>query len=90
MPTPIKIGAGKIKSFFNEANLIVVITHTRQDFEIMAQIRTTQNLKAFDAIQVATAIRSGRQVLVTGDHQMATRTSHIETININDFITEVD
>jgi predicted nucleic acid-binding protein len=84
------MGVSKIKSFFDEANLITVIAHTRQDFEIMAQIRAVQNLKAFDAIQVATAIRSGCQVLVTGDHQMANRAPHIETININDFITEVD
>lgn len=78
--------SNRIKSFFDKAQIISLVSHTREDFELMAQIRAQNKLKAMDAIQVATAIRSGCSVLVTGDKNMAQRAAGIETININQWV----
>jgi predicted nucleic acid-binding protein len=78
--------SNRIKSFFDKVQTVSLISHTREDFELMAQIRAQQKLKAIDAIQAATAIRSGCSFLVTGDKNMAQRAAGIETININQWV----
>jgi predicted nucleic acid-binding protein len=78
--------SNQLKSFFDKAHTVSLISHTREDFEMMAQIRAHHKLKAIDAIQVATAIRCGCSFLVTGDKSMAEGAAGIETVNINQWV----
>ncbi|MEQ8536442.1 MAG: PIN domain-containing protein [Coleofasciculus sp. D1-CHI-01] len=52
---------------------------------LSARLRVKYNLKLLDALQVATAIRSGCETLLTNDDQFR-RVSELRVLMIEDFV----
>ncbi len=65
------------------------LAHTRADFELFAEIRSTKNLKAFDSLQVATALRCGCDFFITGDKTIVKRLSGMVAVDFHEFVEYV-
>ncbi len=86
---PYKLGdalrVSEIKAFFSNDEFITVLPHTKQVFELAAELAPTRGMKLIDALHYATAALAGCTFILTNDHGFAS-TEAIEVLRVDDLM----
>jgi predicted nucleic acid-binding protein len=77
----------EFKEFFSNDEFITVLSHTKQCFELAAELSPKRGMKLIDALHYATATLAGCTFILTNDQGFASVDS-MEVIYLTDLIAQ--
>lgn len=75
----------EFKEFFSNDEFITVLSHTKQYFELAAELSPKRGMKLIDALHYATAALAGCTFILTNDQGFASVDS-MEVIHLADLV----